>query len=266
MTDTTHRVISGDTLEGIASANNTTVSALLAQNTDLDTSGELRPGTQVTLIPGQLLSSIAITEKVSLPEEVEIGVQLLIDRNPDADFPLYQGQPYAESGTILTIRTSFTLEELAHVNRIEASDILAVNPTGSASNADGTLSADTQLIPTSLVLAEEGDTLEGIAAAFGRDPDELVQANRRTRPDRTIGKRHPGPDSLGPNRHADHKDHRSQYPQPLGDRQIARPAVRRFSLGNDQAQVPRVLPDAGGLAGYLSCARCPGHCISISTR
>lgn len=178
VTDTTHRVISGDTLEGIASANNTTVSALLAQNPDLDTSGELRPGTQVTVIPGQLLSKLAISEKVSLPEEVEIGVQLLIDRNPDADFPLYQGQPYAESGTILTVRTSFTLEELAHVNRIEASDILAVNPTGSASNADGTLSADTQLIPTSLVLAEEGDTLEGIAAAFGRDLDAMVKANR----------------------------------------------------------------------------------------
>jgi len=182
VSETAHRVISGDTLEAVAASNNTTVSELLVYNPDLDTSGELRPGTQVTVIPGQLLSSVAIREKVALPEEVDVGVQLLIDRNPEVDFPEYQGQPYAESGTILTIRTSFTLEELAHVNRIEADDILAVNPTGSASNPDGTLSASTQLIPTSLVLAEEGDTLEGIAAAFGRDLEDVTKANSRVDP------------------------------------------------------------------------------------
>ena len=104
--DTTHRVLAGDTLESIAASNDTTVSALLAQNPDLDTSGELRPGTQVVLIPGTLLERIAITEKVSLPEEIDVGVQLLLDRNPDTDFPLYQGKPYAETGSILTLRTS----------------------------------------------------------------------------------------------------------------------------------------------------------------
>ena len=176
--DTTHRVITGDTLESIAEANNTTVSDLLAQNSDLDTSGELRPGTQIILVPGQLLSNIAIAEKVSLPEEAEVGVQLLIDRNPDTDFPLYQGEPYAKSGSILTIRTSLTLEELAHVNRIEASDILAVNPTGSASNLDGTLTAETQLVPTARVISEEGDTLEGLSAAFSRDIEEMTRVNR----------------------------------------------------------------------------------------
>ncbi len=180
--DTTHRVISGDTLESIAVDNNTSVSALLSQNPDLDTSGELRPGTRVTIIPGQLLEAIAIAEKVSLPEESAQGVQLLIDRNPDTTFPEYQGKPYAESGTILTIRDTLTLTELAHVNRIEASDILAVNPTGSASNPDGTLSADTQLIPTALVFAEEGDTLEGIAAAFSRDLEAMTAANRGIEP------------------------------------------------------------------------------------
>ena len=175
--DTTHRVITGDTLESIALSNETTVSAILAENEDLDTTGDLRPGTRITIIPGQLLSAVAVQQKVSLPEEVEQGVQDIIDRNPGVDFPLYQGQPYAETGSYLTIRTSLTLDELAHVNRIEASDILAVNPTGSASNPDGTLAADTPLVPSAIIEAEEGDTLEGIAAAFGRDIDAMVSAN-----------------------------------------------------------------------------------------
>ncbi len=176
--NTTHRVISGDTLDSIALTYETTVQALLAQNEDLDTSGDLRPGTRVVIIPGETLHSVAIAEQVSLPEEVDLGVQALIDRNPEADFPLYRGQPYAEAGTILVVRDSLTLTELAHVNRIEASDILAVNPTGSASNPDGMLSADTQLLPTAVVLAEEGDTLEGIAAAFGRDLEAMTDDNR----------------------------------------------------------------------------------------
>ena len=180
--DTTHRVISGDTLESIAIGNGTTVSDLLAQNPDLDTSGELRAGTQVIVIPGTLLEQVARAEKISLPEEVELGVQMLIDINPDAEFPLYQGEPYAKTGTILTIRTGITIEELAYVNRIDASDILAVNPTGSPSNPDGTLSASTQLFPTALVTAQEGDTLEGIAAAFGRDLDALTMENRGVDP------------------------------------------------------------------------------------
>ena len=178
VTDTTHRVISGDTLEKIATSNNTSVSALLAQNPDLDTSGELRPGTRVTVIPGQLLEAISIGQSIALPEEVETGVQLLIDRNPDVNFPLYQGKPYAEAGSILVIRDSLTLDELAHVNRIDASDILAVNPTGSASNPDGNLSADTQLLPTAQVVTDEGDTLEQIAVAYGRDLEEMTTANR----------------------------------------------------------------------------------------
>ena len=178
VTDTTHRVISGDTLEKIATNNNTSVSALLAGNPDLDTSGELRPGTRVTVIPGQLLEAISIGQSIALPEEVETGVQLLIDRNPDVNFPLYQGKPYAEAGSILVIRDSLTLDELAHVNRIDASDILAVNPTGSASNPDGNLSADTQLLPTALVVTDEGDTLEQIAVAYGRDLEEMTTANR----------------------------------------------------------------------------------------
>ena len=178
VTDTTHRVISGDTLEKIATSNNTSVSTLLAENPDLDTSGELRPGTRITVIPGQLLEAISIGQSIALPEEVETGVQLLIDRNPDVNFPLYQGKPYAEAGSILVIRDSLTLDELAHVNRIDASDILAVNPTGSASNPDGNLSADTQLLPTAQVVTDEGDTLEQIAVAYGRDLEEMTTANR----------------------------------------------------------------------------------------
>ena len=178
VTETTHRVISGDTLEKIATNNNTSVSELLAQNPDLDTSGELRPGARVTVIPGQLLEAVSIGQSIALPEEVDQGVQLLIDRNPDVNFPLHQGKPYAEAGSILVIRDSLTLDELAHVNRIDASDILAVNPTGSASNPDGNLSADTQLLPTALVVTDEGDTLEQIAVAYGRDLEEMTEANR----------------------------------------------------------------------------------------
>ncbi len=178
VTDTTHRVIGGNTLESIALDNDTTVSILLAQNPDLDTSEEMKPGTRVIVIPGRLLEKISVAEKVSLPDEAAQGVQLLIGRNPDINFPLYQGKPYAEVGTILTIRDTLTLEELAHVNRIEASDILAVNPTGSASNPDGNLSAETQLIPTAQLITEEGDTLEGIAVAYSRTLDDLTTANR----------------------------------------------------------------------------------------
>ena len=176
--DTTHRVIGGDTLESIALRNDTTVSVLLAQNPDLDTTAEMKPGTRVIVIPGRLLEKISVAEKVSLPDEAAQGVQLLIDRNPDINFPLYQGKPYAEVGTILIIRDTLTLEELAHVNRIDASDILAVNPTGSASNPDGNLSAETPLIPTAQLITEEGDTLEGIAVAYSRALEDVTTANR----------------------------------------------------------------------------------------
>ena len=176
--DTTHRVIGGDTLESIALRNDTTVSVLLAQNPDLDTTAEMKPGTRVIVIPGRLLEKISVVEKVSLPDEAAQGVQLLIDRNPDINFPLYQGKPYAEVGTILIIRDTLTLEELAHVNRIDASDILAVNPTGSASNPDGNLSAETPLIPTAQLITEEGDTLEGIAVAYSRALEDVTTANR----------------------------------------------------------------------------------------
>ena len=176
--DTTHRVIGGDTLESIALRNDTTVSVLLVQNPDLDTTVEMKPGTRVIVIPGRLLEKISVAEKVSLPDEAAQGVQLLIDRNPDINFPLYQGKPYAEVGTILIIRDTLTLEELAHVNRIDASDILAVNPTGSASNPDGNLSAETPLIPTAQLITEEGDTLEGIAVAYSRALEDVTTANR----------------------------------------------------------------------------------------
>jgi peptide/nickel transport system permease protein len=186
VTDTAHRVIAGDTLEQIAVKNNTTVSALLAQNSELDPGQELRPGDRITLIPGQLLERIAIAEKVSLPEEAAEGAHLLIQRNPEVDFPEYRGEPYAEAGTTLIIRRSLTLNELAHVNRIDASDILAVNPTGSDSNPDGNLSAETELIPTALVLAREGDTLEDIGAAFRRDVEAMTQANRGIGPEESL--------------------------------------------------------------------------------
>ena len=184
--ETAHRVITGDTLESIAAKNGTSVSDLLALNPDLDTSGELPPGARITIIPGQLLRAIVIAEKVALPEEADLGVQLLIDRNPDTDFPLHQGEPYAKAESTLVIRRSVTVEELAHVNRIEAVDILAVNPAGSAGNPDGTLSAETQLQPTAVILSEEGDTLTGVGAAFGHDVEAMTAENRGTDPDEPL--------------------------------------------------------------------------------
>ncbi len=176
--DTTYRVLTGDTLDSIALSNDTTVSELHARNPDLDTSADLRPGMRIVIIPGTLLEQVAVAKKVSLPEEVEQGVQVLLDRNPNTSFPLYRGKPYAETGSVLTIRTGLTLDELAHVNRIEASDILAVNPTGSVSNPDGDLTAQTQLLPSVLMTAEAGDTLESIAAAFDRNLGAMTTANR----------------------------------------------------------------------------------------
>lgn len=144
---TTHRVLSGDTLDSVAARYEVAVGDLLSVNPDLPPGGDLRPGARITLIPGTLLSDIAIAERVSLPEDVDEGVELLMDRNPGVAFPLFKGEPYAEAGTTLTLLTSVSVAELAHVNRIEPQDILNANPTGSPGNPDGDLNAETRLAP-----------------------------------------------------------------------------------------------------------------------
>ena len=144
--DTTHRVISGDTLESIALSNDVSVDQLLSVNDDLS-ADSLRPGSRIIVVPGQLLRQVAITQRLALPEDAEEGVDLLLERNPQLDFPSHNGEPYAPTGATLTLLESVSIAELARVRRIEAQDILNANPTGTPHNPDGALSADTQLYP-----------------------------------------------------------------------------------------------------------------------
>ena len=145
--DTTHRVISGDTLESIALDNETTVDYLLSVNPNLS-ADSVRPGSRIIILPGTSLRQLSITNQLVLPEEAdELGPALLMERNPGVDFPTYQGERYAEAGTTVTLLESVTIEELARVRRIEAQDILNANPTGSPFNEDGSLSAETLVYP-----------------------------------------------------------------------------------------------------------------------
>ena len=173
--DTTHRVISGDTLESIALSNEVSVDQLLSVNPDLN-ADSIRPGSRITVIPGQLLRQIAITERISLPEDVLEGVASLMERNPGVDFPTHNGEPYAETGTTLTLFESVSITELAHVRRIEAQDILNANPTGSPANEDGSLGADTLLYPGDrLTMPTTKITEAGIRNRLGIDKPLGVQ-------------------------------------------------------------------------------------------
>ena len=144
--DTTHRVISGDTLESIALSENVTVDHLLSVNPNL-TADSVRPGSRIITIPGKLLTQVAISERLSLPEDVALGAQLLVERNPEIDFPSQNGALYAPTGTSLVLRDNVSVAELARVHRIEAQDIINANPTGTPFNPDGGLSGATLLYP-----------------------------------------------------------------------------------------------------------------------
>ena len=143
---TTHRVLTGDTIQSVALDNEISVDELLNVNPDLSAES-LRPGTRVVIIPGHKLIAVAVAKKLVLPEDAPAGRQLLLERNPGVDFPVVDGEPYAPTGMVLTLFKSISLNELAHVNRIEAQDILNANPSGAAANPDGTLTADTRLSP-----------------------------------------------------------------------------------------------------------------------
>ena len=90
---TLHRVIGGDTLESVALQYGVGVADILANNRNLDASSELRPGSSLIVIEGQLLSVISRRERLALPENTEEGVALLIERNPQIDFPTFAGEP-----------------------------------------------------------------------------------------------------------------------------------------------------------------------------
>ena len=144
--ETTQRVLAGDTLDSIALDNAITVQELLSHNSDLNPGAELRPGTRLTIIPGQTLESIVRGNSLALSEEAAIGVERLIEHNADLEFREFQGQPFADAGVTVRLFDSITIEELAYVRRIEAADILASNPTGTAANPDGDLSAESALV------------------------------------------------------------------------------------------------------------------------
>ena len=145
--DTTYRVLAGDTLDSVALKHETTVQQLLANNPRLDASEPLRPGLRLIVLPGQFLDRLAVRHQVARTEDALEGAEILKQRNPGVAFPEFNGRPYAEEGTTLILLESTTIEQIAHVNRISAEDILAVNPSGRQTNPDGTLSATTPLYP-----------------------------------------------------------------------------------------------------------------------
>ncbi len=157
---TMHRVIGGNTLESIALQYGVGVDDVLANNPRLDADSELRPGSSLIVIDGQLLSVISRRQRLTLPEDVEQGVALLIERNPGNDFPTFAGEPYAPTGVVLALRSSTTINELAAVNRVTAEDYLNVNSVGTPSNPDGALTAETALLPGATIIAPTREITE----------------------------------------------------------------------------------------------------------
>ena len=144
---TLHRVVGGDTPETIAAQYGITVADLQANNPRLDTSSELRPGSTIVAIDGQLLSTLSRQNRMALPENTDDGVALLIERNPDVEWGESGGEPFAPAGITITLRESITLRELAALNRITTEDYMNVNLQGTPANEDGQLTPDTPLLP-----------------------------------------------------------------------------------------------------------------------
>ncbi|MCY4618291.1 MAG: ABC transporter permease subunit [Chloroflexi bacterium] len=144
---TLHRVVGGDTLDTLALKYGVGVADIVANNRSLDADSELRPGSTIVIIDGQLLSSISRTARLALPENTEDGVALLVERNPDVEFGTFAGELFAPAGVTLTLRESTTLRELAVVNRVGPDDYMNVNEEGTPANEDGSLTIDTPLLP-----------------------------------------------------------------------------------------------------------------------
>ena len=157
---TLHRVVGGDTLASIALKYEATVDDLLAVNPSLEADAELRPGSTIVVIDGQLLSAISRTSRMALPENTDDGVALLQERNPDVAFGTFAGQPFAPAGIILTLRESITFEELAEVNRIKPEDYMNVNQVGTPANEDGQLTPDTPLYPGDIFISPTREITE----------------------------------------------------------------------------------------------------------
>jgi len=173
---TLHRVIEGDTLASIALQYGIGVEEVLANNPRLDVDSALRPGSSLIAIDGQLLSVISKRQRLALPEDSDKGVALLIERNPEIDFPTFAGEPYAPAGITLKLRDSTTNNELAPVNRVSPEDYLNVNIVGTESNPDGSLTAETLLLPGATIIVPTREITEAsIQNQLGIDKSLGVQ-------------------------------------------------------------------------------------------
>ena len=157
---TLHRVVEGDSIGSIAAQYGVGVEEVLANNPRLDASSDLRPGSSLILIEGQLLSELSRQQRMALPEDTAQGVALLRERNPGIEFPSFAGEPYAPAGITLTLRDSITINELAELNRVTPQDYLNVNLVGTPSNADGALSAETPLLPGATIISPTREITE----------------------------------------------------------------------------------------------------------
>ncbi len=137
--------VNGQTIADIAAERGLSLADLLTLNRERDPQESLPHGARVTVLAGEWLSDLAIQWRVVRPEDGEQGVALLSERNPEIEFPVAQGRPYAPTGAILTLHHGVSVAELAEVHRIAAADILEVNPAGSPGNLDGTLTEDSLL-------------------------------------------------------------------------------------------------------------------------
>ncbi len=157
---TLHRVVGGDSFESIALQYGATSDDLIAVNPNLDADSELRPGSTIIVIEGQLLSTISRTTRMALPENTDDGIALLQERNPDVEFGTFAGELYAPAGVMLTLRESTTLRELAEVNRVTPEDYMNVNLEGTPANEDGALTVDTPLLPGQIFISPTREITE----------------------------------------------------------------------------------------------------------
>ena len=157
---TLHRVVAGNTVDSLALDYGVPPEAIIELNPRVDPDSELRAGSSVIIIDGQLLSVISKQERLALPEDTDKGIALLMERNPEIDFPTFAGQPYAPAGVTLKLRDSTTINELAQVNRVKPEDYLNVNLVGTPSNPDGELTAETPLLPGATIIAPTREITE----------------------------------------------------------------------------------------------------------
>ncbi len=178
---TLHRVVGGDSLATIAAQYGIGVDDLLANNPSLDAGDDLRPGSTIVAIDGQLLSTLSRQNRLALPENTSDGVALLQERNPGVEWGDSGGELFAPAGVVLTLRESVTLRELAEVNRVSPDDYMNVNLEGTPANEDGNLTVDTQLEPGAIFISPTREITEasiknqlGIDRPLGRQYVEYL--------------------------------------------------------------------------------------------